>query len=111
MSAEIPFEEFVKVDLRVGTVSNAQRVEKSDKLLRLEVQFGAEIGPRVIVAGIAEAFPVEALMGRQVLAVVNLPPRKLFGIESHGMLLATKDDIGRLFLPVCPGAPDGARLG
>ncbi|RPH70857.1 MAG: methionine--tRNA ligase [Myxococcaceae bacterium] len=84
---EIDIETFARVDLRVGQVLGAARVPKADKLLKLTVDLG-EGSPRTIVAGIAEAYGPEALVGRKVVVVANLKPRALRGIESRGMLLA-----------------------
>jgi methionyl-tRNA synthetase len=92
---QITFEEFMKVDLRTGVVVAAEAVPKSKKLLKLQVDLGAET--RQVVAGIAEHYAPEVLVGKQVLVVANLKPAKLMGVESHGMLLAANDE-GRLVL-------------
>lgn len=111
----ITYDDFVKVDLRVGTIVKAEAVPKAKKLVKLEVSFGTET--RTIVAGIASMIPflldgkVENFAGRQVVAVLNLPPREMMGIQSNGMLLAAHDADGKLALASCPGAPDGAQLG
>src|SRR5437868_7703075 len=84
---KIGIEDFAKVDLRVGQVISAERVKGSDKLLHLKVDIG-EPQPRTIVAGIAEAYEPEPLVGRKVVIVANLQPRKLRGIESQGMIVA-----------------------
>jgi len=86
----IDIEEFAKVDLRVALVKEAHKVEKSKKLLRLTVDAG-EGQTRQIVAGISEHYAPEDLLGRRVLIVANLKPRKLMGLESQGMLLAASD--------------------
>ena len=86
-AAEIEFGDFTKVSLKAGRVLAAVKVEKADKLLKLEVDLG-EGAPRTIVSGIAEAFAPESLIGRNVVVVVNLKPRALKGIESRGMILA-----------------------
>jgi methionyl-tRNA synthetase len=84
----IAYDDFAKVDLRVGLVRSAERVPKADKLLQLSVDVG-EAAPRTIVAGIAAAYPdPQALVGRRIVVVANLEPRALRGITSHGMLLA-----------------------
>lgn len=85
----ITIEEFAKVKMRVGKVLEAQKVEKSDKLLKLKVSLGDE--ERTIVSGIAQYYTPEDLVGKSVILLANLKPRKIFGIESHGMLLAAKD--------------------
>ncbi|MGV8074947.1 MAG: methionine--tRNA ligase [Syntrophobacteraceae bacterium] len=85
----ISFEDFKKVDLRIGLIKQAERVPKSKKLLRLIVDIGEE---RQIVAGIAQSHAPEEIIGKQVVIVANLKPAKLMGIESHGMLLAVHDE-------------------
>ena len=92
--SEIIFDDFAKIDLRVGTILTAEKVEKADKLLRLSVDLGFEV--RTIVSGIAEHFKPEDLIGTQVSVVANLAPRKLRGIESKGMILLAEDATGRL---------------
>jgi len=91
----IGIDEFAKVDLRVGEIKQAERVEKSKKLLKLKVDIGTE--ERQVVAGIAEHYKPEELIGRKILLVANLKPAKLMGIESQGMVLAAGGD-GRLVL-------------
>jgi len=86
VSPFITIDDFLKVELRVGTVLTAEKVEKADKLLRLTVDIGTEV--RQIVAGIAKAYLPETLVGRKVVIVANLAPRKLRGIESQGMIVA-----------------------
>lgn len=90
----IQFEDFSKLDLRIGTILNAEKVEKADKLLKLEVDLGFE--KRTIVSGIAKHFVPEELAGKQVVVVVNLLPRKMRGIESNGMILLAEDSQGKL---------------
>ena len=86
-SPKIAFDDFAKVDLRVGIVLSAEKVKGSDKLLHLKVDI-AEPEPRTIVAGIALAYPPDQLIGRRVVIVANLEPRKLRGIQSNGMIVA-----------------------
>lgn len=83
----ISFDDFSKVELRVGLVTKAERIPKSKKLLKLEVSFG-EIDNRVILAGVGQHIEPEALINQKVVAVLNLAPRLMMGVESHGMLLA-----------------------
>jgi len=90
----IVYDDFAKLDLRVGTILQAEKVEKADKLLKLTVDLGAE--QRTIVSGIAEHFQPGDIIGRQVVVVANLAPRKMRGIESNGMILMA-EDAGRLF--------------
>ncbi len=85
----ISIDDFKKIDLRVGKILEAQRIEGSRKLLRLVVDLGSE--KRQIVAGLAEIYQPEALVGKYVVVVANLQPKKLMGYESQGMLLATCD--------------------
>jgi methionyl-tRNA synthetase len=87
LEPEITIDDFVKVDLRVGLVKSAEPVKGADKLLHLKVDIG-EPEPRTIVAGIAKAYKPEQLVGRKVVIVANLAPRKLRGIESRGMIVA-----------------------
>ncbi len=108
-SDPLTFDEFMKVDLRVGTVTAAERVPKSEKLIRMDVSFGNF--KRQILAGVGRTFQPEALVGKQFVFVVNLPPRKMMGLESHGMALATgKFDALVLISPSAPVA-DGSRFG
>lgn len=108
----IIFEEFLKVDIRVGIITNAERVPKSNKLLKLQVDFGSEIGTRQIVAGIGLKLEPDQVVNTNVCAVVNLAPRKLMGLESHGMLLAGHlDNDPGVSLVTCLGSPAGTRIG
>jgi methionyl-tRNA synthetase len=109
VNGKISIDDFAKVELRVGLVKVAERVPKSDKLLRLEVDIGTEV--RQILAGIAEAYAPETLVGRKVVIVANLAPRKLRGLESNGMIVAASLEGDK---PVLAGfledVPVGARL-
>ena len=109
-SETISIDDFAKIDLRVGEVKSAERVKGADKLLHLKVDIG-EAEPRTIVAGIALAYKPEQLIGRKVVIVANLQPRKLRGLTSQGMIVAASVDGG---LPVLAGfqedIPVGARL-
>jgi len=91
---EITFDDFSKIDIRVGTILTAEKVEKADKLLKLTVDLGFEV--RTVVSGIAEFFKPEDIIGTQVSVVANLAPRKLRGIESKGMILMSEDKEGKL---------------
>jgi methionyl-tRNA synthetase len=106
---KISIDDFAKIELRVGLVKVAERVPKADKLLRLEVDIGTEV--RQVLAGIAEAYAPETLIGRKVVIVANLAPRKLRGMESNGMIVAASLEDGK---PVLAGfledVPVGARL-
>ena len=90
----IPFGDFSKMDLRVGTILTAKKMPKTKKLLVLEVDTGAEV--RTIVSGIAEAYAPEAVVGKKVTVLCNLKPRDLRGVESQGMILMAKSDDGQL---------------
>ncbi|MBS1732193.1 MAG: methionine--tRNA ligase subunit beta, partial [Bacteroidetes bacterium] len=85
---------FAKLDLKVGTITAAEKVEKADKLLKLEVDMGSE--KRTIVSGIALHFDPTTIIGKQVVVVANLAPRKMRGIESNGMILMAEDASGKL---------------
>ena len=108
-SEKISIDDFSKIELRVGLVKVAERVPKADKLLRLEIDIGTEV--RQVLAGIAEAYEPETLVGRKVVIVANLAPRKMRGLESNGMIVAASLDGGK---PVLAGfledVPVGARL-
>jgi methionyl-tRNA synthetase len=107
--AKISIDDFSKIELRVGMVKVAERVPKADKLLRLEIDIGTEV--RQVLAGIAEAYAPETLVGRKVVIVANLAPRKMRGLESNGMIVAASLEGGK---PVLAGfledVPVGARL-
>ncbi len=109
-SHKIGIDDFLKVEMRVGLVLAAERLKGSDKLLHLKVELG-EAEPRTLVAGIAEAYAPELLIGRKVVIVANLAPRKLRGVESNGMIVAASLEGGK---PVLAGfledVPVGARL-
>lgn len=94
LKSEIVFDDFAKIDLRVGTITAAEKVEKADKLLKLTVNLGFET--RTIVSGIALHFKPEDIVGKQVTVVCNLAPRKMRGIESNGMILMAEDKNGKL---------------
>ena len=108
--AEISFDDFEKLDIRIGTVLEAEKVAKTKKLLKLLVDTG--IDRRTIVSGIAEHFSPEELVGRQVMVLVNLAPRELKGIESRGMILMAEDATGKLVM-VPPTEPvrNGSQVG
>ena len=104
----IQFDDFAKIDLKVGTILSAEKVEKADKLLKLSVDLGFET--RTIVSGIALSFKPEDIVGKQVVVVANLAPRKMRGIESNGMILMAEDKNGQLHFVnppdvINPGAP------
>jgi methionyl-tRNA synthetase len=90
----IQFENFEGIDLRIGTITEAQKVPKTNKLLELRVDIGSEV--RTVVSGIAESYRTEDIIGQQVLLLCNLEPRKIRGVESQGMILMAKDSEGKL---------------
>lgn len=106
---KITIDDFSKVELRVAQVKVAEKVKGADKLLRLEVDLGTDV--RQIVAGIAEAYAPETLIGRKVVIVANLAPRKLRGLESNGMIVAASLEGGKPVLAAfLEEVPVGARL-
>lgn len=105
---EITIEDFAKIDLRVATVVAAERVPKTDKLIKLQVKIGDE--ERTIVSGIAQHYEPENLIGKNVIVIANLKPAKLRGIESRGMVLAASDGEGNLVLADAPGIASGSKV-
>ena len=94
MKEEITFDEFSKMDLRVGTITAAEKIEKADKLLKLTVDTGIDV--RTVVSGIAEHFKPEEVIGQKVSILLNLAPRKIRGVESQGMILMAETEMGEL---------------
>lgn len=105
---EITIDDFAKIDLRVATVVAAERVPKTDKLIKLQVKIGNE--ERTIVSGIAQHYEPENLIGKNVIVIANLKPAKLRGIESRGMVLAASDAEGNLVLADAPGIASGSKV-
>jgi methionyl-tRNA synthetase len=101
-------EDFMKVDLRVAKVLEAERVPKSKKLVKMSIDVGTE--RRTILAGIAEAYEPEALVGKTVVIVANLKPAKLMGIESNGMVLAASPEGGLPLVVNAEPAVPGTRV-
>ena len=109
LDGKITIDDFAKVELRVAQIKVAEKVKGADKLLRLEVDLGTET--RQILAGIAEAYAPETLVGRKIVIVANLAPRKMRGLESNGMLLAASLEGGKPVLAsFLEDVPVGARL-
>ncbi len=104
LKPEIVYDNFDKLDLRIGTILSAEKVKKADRLLQLEVDLGFE--KRTIVSGIAQHFIPEELVNKQVIVVANLAPRKMKGIESKGMILTAEQPDGKLILV----SPDSATI-
>jgi methionyl-tRNA synthetase len=109
-NGKISIDDFLKVEMRVGQVKHAEKVKGADKLLRLEVDIGSEV--RQVVAGIALAYEPEKLIGRKVVIVANLAPRKLRGLESNGMIVAASvgDDGKPVLASFLEDVPIGAKL-
>src|SRR3989344_3655371 len=97
-TSNISYDDFAKLDIRIGTVLAAERVADTDKLIKCTVDLG-ELGTRTIVSGIAQWKTPEEIVGKQLPYIVNLAPRVLRGIESQGMLLALSDEAGLALLP------------
>ncbi len=93
----IAYEDFKKIELKVGLVVEAERVEGSEKLLKLKVDLG-ESEPRQIIAGIGKNYDPASLLGKEIIVVANLEPKKLMGLESNGMLLAADSPDGPVVL-------------
>ena len=94
LAPECTFDDFAKMDIRTATVLEAERVPKTDKLLKLTIDTGVD--KRVIVSGIAEYYTPEQMVGRQICILANLQPRKIRGIESKGMILMAKEPGGKM---------------
>lgn len=108
-SPTISYDDFAKLDIRVGTVLAVEKIENADKLLKCTIDFG-EFGTRTIVSGIAEWKTPEDLVGKQLPYIVNLAPRMLRGVESQGMLLAASDENGVALLSPEREVPRGTKL-
>ncbi len=107
--AEISYDDFAKLDIRVGTVVAVEKIENADKLLKCTIDFG-EFGTRTIVSGIAEWKSPDDLVGKQLPYIVNLAPRMLRGVESQGMLIAASDDSGVALILPEREVPRGTKL-
>jgi len=94
LKPECTYEQFSEMDIRTATVLEAERVPKTDKLLKLTIDTGLDI--RTIVSGIAEYYSVEEMVGKQICILANLAPRKIKGIESKGMILMAKEENGKM---------------
>jgi|YelNatPaOPRAMG01_1025707.scaffolds.fasta_scaffold24965_3 methionine--tRNA ligase beta chain len=107
--AQVSIEDFAKLDMRVGMVVEAEAVKGSSKLLKITVDIGDS--KRTVVAGIAETHRVEDLLGKRVILLTNLAPKRFMGILSEGMLLAAEDKSGGVYLLTTDGAaPLGAKV-
>jgi len=112
MADMIKYDDFAKLDLRVGTIKSAEDLEGADKLWKLTVDLGSEIGDRTILAGIKKWYPKEELVGKQIIVIVNLEPRKMKGSESQGMLLAASntDETKVILLSPEKGIENGSKV-
>ncbi len=109
MSELYDVEEFWKFDMRVGLITDAERIPRSRKLIRLEVDFGGE--SRTIVAGVGDQYAPEDFVGKKMIFVLNLKPKRLMGIESRGMLVVAEEESGRVHLiEVGEAVPVGAKV-
>ncbi len=96
----VKFEDFIKMDFRVATIKQAETVEGSNKLIKLIVDVGEEIGEKQILSGILQWYKPEDLIGQQVMVIINLAPRKIMGYESQGMIVAAEErDVLALMQP------------
>src|SRR5258708_29766585 len=107
LKPEVTIDDFSKLDIRIGKVTAAEKMEKSNKLLKLTVNSGLDT--RIILSGIAQYYTAEEMVGKQVVFIANLAPRKMMGLESQGMILSAEDGQGKLKLlktegDVGPGA-------
>lgn len=106
----ISFDDFLKVQLRVGKILSAESIEGSNKLLKLSVDF-AEDSPRQVLSGIAKTFQPDQLVGKSFVFVINLEPRKIMDMESQAMILAASDEEGLVLFSPTREIKEGAELG
>lgn len=105
MKPEIIYDDFEKLDLRVAKVIVAEEIEGADKLLKVTLDVGQEIGQRIVAAGIKQWYSPEDLIGKTVVYLANLEPRKLRGVVSQGMIIAAGDDTAVLLSPEADASP------
>lgn len=105
----ITIDDFAKVELKVGTVLEAEDLEESEKLIKLKVDLGEE-EPRQILAGVKQWYKPKDFVGKQVVVVVNLEPRKMMGLESAGMMLAADSEDGPVFLKPAKKVLPGTKI-
>ena len=108
MLSKISIEDFARVQMRVGQILEAEKIEGSRKLLKLKVDIGDEV--RQLVAGIAEAYDPESLLNRKIVVVANLKPARLMGVESNGMIVAASVDGKPVLATFAEEVPNGALL-
>lgn len=104
----ITYEDFAKLEIKIGKIVSAEKVENADKLLKLEIDFGHE--KRQIVSGIADWYNPEDLIGKLVPVLVNLEPRNFRGVESQGMILAVDADDKAILIEPIKGVPLGSKI-
>lgn len=104
----ITYDDFIKVELKIAKIIEADEVVGAEKLLKLWIDLGGE--KRQIVAGIKKSYQIKDLIGREIIVVVNLEPRMVMGIESNGMLLATSDDSEPVLLRPDKDVPPGSKI-
>ena len=104
----ISYDDFAKLDLRVAKILDAEKVEGSDKLLKLKIRVGNE--ERQLVAGIAQHYAPDELLGKKIIIIANLEPRKIRGVESNGMLLAAAEEKDGKLLRLCLATVDGSEF-
>lgn len=105
----ISIDDFAKLELKVGTVLEAEDIEGSEKLIKLRVDIGEE-APRQVLAGVKQWYKLEDFIGKQVIIVANLEPRVMMGLQSQGMMLAADSDEGPIFLTVPKQVTPGAKI-
>lgn len=105
----ITFDDFIKLDLKVGTVLEAEEVEGSDKLIKMKIDVGEEL-PRQVLSGVRQWYSPADFTGTQVVVITNLEPKIMMGVESQGMLLAVDSEDGPVFLSVPKKVASGAKV-
>ncbi len=111
MKAEIEIQDLEKIDIRIGTIKECVEIEGSDKLLKLTVDFGEEVGIRTILTGMKKWYSPEEMQGMQTTFVLNLKPRKMMGLTSEGMIFAASAEDGKpVFLLPKSSINNGADL-
>ncbi|MEM0074879.1 MAG: hypothetical protein QXR69_02015 [Conexivisphaerales archaeon] len=108
MSSVFPFEEFQKLDIRIGRIVDAKQVTGSKKLLELRINLGEKIS--TAISGIAEFYNPEELKGKEIAVITNLPPRKIFGLQSEVMILAAYDNKNLAYLRPEKDVPEGTKV-
>lgn len=109
MKEIIKYDDFLKLDIRVGSVQEAEKIEGSDKLIRLTVDIGEE-SHRQVIAGIGKKYTPEELEGRQMILLVNLESREIFGYKSEGMILAASDENGPVVISPAENVSVGSTI-